>query len=141
MSLFTFGDIRFVFDVFLRFIAQVVHEVPRVKDIQKNDVATMISQLVVRLSNSKPDDQSFRKFTSFLERILRRVPQIIVPGDVNLDPIQKFIDEHNAELCTEIRMFMDQQPESQILVFSFAQNIRFLANMKRTDRSLWIPLP
>jgi hypothetical protein len=141
MSLFTLGDIQLVFKVFLRLIAQVVHEVTRVNGLAENRVEEMISQLVISLSNGESGDKLIRSFTSFLERVLRRVPEIVVPDDVNLQPIQMFIDQHNAEVSAEIRKFMDQKPDCQVLVFSFAQNIRFLANMQRMDRSLWIPLP
>jgi hypothetical protein len=140
LSLFTMGDVRPVFEVFLRFMSRVVHEITRVKGLRENGAATAISQLVIRLGNDKPNDKSLRGFTAFLGRILRRVPEIVVPTEVNLGPLQAFIDEHGADCCAKVRRFMDQSVDQQILIFSFAQNMRFLANMQKADRTLWIPL-
>jgi hypothetical protein len=139
LSLFAMGDIRSTFELFLRFISLVIREVTRAKGLTQNGAATMISQLVVRLENHTSENKSLQMFTSFLERVLLRVPDMEVADYVDLDPVQEFISENVAEVNANIRKFMDQPPDQHILVFSFAQNFRFLANMQKTDRTRWIP--
>jgi hypothetical protein len=103
----------------------------------------MISQLVILASR---EDQlgstAVSIFAGFLERLLRRVPEMTlnpVP-DVDLTPVEAFINQNEVSLTSAALKFMDVPSNRQILVFSFAQNFRFLANMQKADRSTWIPL-
>jgi hypothetical protein len=133
LSLFIFGDVQSAFKVFLQFISLVFHEVGRARKTEpQNSITKLISQLLVR-----PGSQALPVFTAFLEKIFLRGAEIDTVARLDLDPISSFIDDHESDLRPALHQFMDQPCEQHILVYAFAQNFRFLANVRQKNR---IPL-
>jgi hypothetical protein len=141
LSLFTIGDVRSVFAIFLRFISHVFHEVIRVRELPQT-MTSMMSQLLVRLErDGKAGKESLGIFTRFLERFLRRVPEVKgLAESESLDDVQEFVSGHEREVYADVKKFMDEKADRQMLIFSFVQNFRFLVNLQKDDRSCWIPL-
>jgi hypothetical protein len=102
----------------------------------------MISQIVIQLRsarNTTANDKTLEPFVHFLARVLAHVP--VFQGSAStetIENVQSFVMENEADVGREMAEFVGQGPEKHILVYSFAQNFRFLVNARRPDRKDWI---
>jgi hypothetical protein len=141
MALFTIGDVRSVLELFLRLLQHVFRVVIKSRELPQNGTVTMISQLVILASQQDQlGNEPLVIFTRLLERLLKCVPDIEVSAEVNLEPVQVFINQNEVNVSAGIRAYMDQRPQDHILIYSFAQNFRFMVNMQNVDRTAWIPV-
>jgi hypothetical protein len=136
LGLLTLGDVREVFALFLRFIARVFKQVMRAKEIQRPVIACIISQLLIGVENrGGAATEAVRAFEKFLERTIRKMPE--VAGDEgNIEELTTFISAKDVEIRARVREFMDQAADQQILIFSFAQNFRFLGRERAESQTV-----
>jgi hypothetical protein len=140
VSLFAIGDPKSVFELFLRFMFQAFHTAERLKNAPSASATALISQLILAIENGAADDQVLALFTAFLVRTLKRVPDIEITDDIDMDVIQAYVKKHEADVCARVKLFLDEPADRHILALSFAQNFRFLANAQKKDRNRWISL-
>ena len=133
MLSFTMNDGCQIFSVFFAFLSLVITEVLKLRGQKNSPIPTLMSQILLQLnSDAKSSNRELLYLAPFLVRIFKRVPTLSYSED-DAGQILNFIKEHSEKLLPEILKFTDQQKRGQIIAFSFAQNFRFLINMRRED--------
>lgn len=135
MLSFTMNDGCQIFSVFFAFLSLVISEVLKLRGQKSSPITTLMSQILLQLnSDARSSNRELLYLAPFLVRIFKRVPTLSYEEE-DLGLILNFVKEHGDKLLAEIMKFGDQEKRQQIIAFSFAQNLRFLLNMRRQDTS------
>jgi hypothetical protein len=128
--LFTVNDGRAVFSVFLNLLTGLIGIASKLQHVGNSTTASMLSQLVIQLEGrGKSTNESLLDIAPFMMRLLQAVPRLCISEILPIEKIGNFMEEFSDQICGEIERMSERGESEHILVFSFAQNFRFLLNL------------
>jgi hypothetical protein len=106
------------FAAFLAFIEQVLGG--------RSTVQAVIAQVLLQIrAGQGRSNTTLLKFRPFLATIFKTVP-LIGDGEVDIPEVREWVSAHESEVGREVARMVPASRKDHILMYSFAQNFRFL---------------